>query len=164
MGGPNPDPLKENAAGLQINVSINWRIAAFVESVASDGIHVYVGQNSSMISVPIAMPSNADALIKLAPPKKLIEKTQCRDETNLPRLHFYDHYDQWGMNCAFDFFLLAQRYIRRLRTSRHGSRTNEWYGMFERSGFEHVQLTVVPVFALEWQGSRGNFCRFSQGR
>lgn len=83
-----PDPIHEELSGLSFKASIKWPLVSYVDDLAADGILIFVGPNGSYFSDPIAVPSNADARIKLAPPKQMIEKTECRSIDGIPKLRF----------------------------------------------------------------------------
>lgn len=101
-GGAKADTIHENDSGLEFNVSIDWRLTNFFDNLASAGFLLFIGELAFPFSVPVALPADADALVTLAPPRKVTEKSQCQADENLPQLHYYEYYDSHGFNCMFD--------------------------------------------------------------
>lgn len=93
------NPTAVDSSGLTVNVNIDRSKTTFTHDVASDGFHIHIGPMISAMSTPIAIPSDMDAKIVLGPAKRILERTECRPDDDVPKMHFFDHYDQYGTNC-----------------------------------------------------------------
>lgn len=77
----------------------------YVDDVASSGYYVHIDEIPGPNAVPAIVPTGMDAIIVLAPPKKLFELSGCIPIGKTQKLQYFKNYDSDGRLCLVDLGL-----------------------------------------------------------
>src|SRR5690242_14026801 len=90
QGGPSLDPSEMAKSGLVMDVQFDYTAVQLEDNTATDGFIIHVGTMPTPLSTPVVVPAGAEALITLAPPTRITERSKCLTGNKLPRLQYYD--------------------------------------------------------------------------
>lgn len=99
--GEKDDAIKIQTSGLSIEASISWPdVVFFNNDDAFDGFQIFLGSLPTNWIIPIVIPSDMDAFLTLAPPKKIQELTNCLSpEGKMPEIPPGMFYDPYAVLC-----------------------------------------------------------------